>query len=160
MLTNKGLTMRTVLGVAALALLAAACGSTTSATPTTSTTAASVSTTTIPKPTTTTTTTTTTTPATTTTSNLNESSWSEANTTVMGCTDSAVSGTLTNTGTMTNTYIVSVSDDSGSFELGDGNTQVTNLPPAHSASWSAPVTFSNPPTGPVSCTVIDVEANY
>ena len=149
-----GLTKWTGLGIAALAVSAAACGSTPSTTTTTTTTAPT--TTTVAKLTTTTSTL----PATTTTSNPNESSWADANTIVTGCTDSAVSGTLTNTGSVTNTYIVSVSDDSGSFELGTGNTQVTNLPPGHTTSWSSSVTFSNAPTGPVMCSVIDVIANY
>jgi len=61
---------------------------------------------------------------------------------------------------VTNTYQVRVSDDSGTFELGDGYTQVTNLPPGETVSWNASVTFSNPPTGPVTCMVIDVLANY
>ncbi len=79
---------------------------------------------------------------------------------ITGCTDSAVSGTITNDGSVTNSYIISVSDDSGSFELGDGNAQVTNVLPGQTTSWSAPVSFSNPPTGPVQCMVIDVMANY
>lgn len=144
------LTMRTALGVAALALLTAACGSTPSTAPTTT---RPIPTTTVPK-------TTTTTAASTTTTTQPNQPEANANTAVTSCADSGVSGTITNDGTVTNTYIISVSDDSGSFELGSGNTQVTNLPPSQTANWIAPVTFSNPPTGPVSCMVIDVLANY
>jgi len=79
---------------------------------------------------------------------------------VTGCTDSGVTGTITNTGKIVNTYIIEVSDDSGSFELGTGNTEVVNLAPGATTTWSSPVTFSNPPTGPVSCSVNDVMANY
>jgi len=140
---NRGrLTIRTVLGVTALALLAAACGSTPRAVrKTTSTPTASTA------------------PSTTTTTQPNQPQ-ANANTSITSCTDSAVSGTITNDGNITNTYIISVSDDSGSFELGDGNAQVTNLGVGETASWSAPVIFSNPPTGPINCMIIDVIANY
>lgn len=103
--------------------------------------------------------TTTTEPPTTTTTSPDQSSWGDATTTVTACTPSAVSGTLTNTGPVTNTYYVSVLDDGGAIEEGNGYTQVTNLAPGATAYWNAPVTFSNPPTGAVSCMVDDVLAN-
>lgn len=84
--------------------------------------------------------------------------WQDARTTVGGCTDAAVSGTITNIGASVNTYIVSVEDDGGSFELGDGNVELT-VPAGATQSWTAPVTFSNPPTAPVSCLVAAVLTN-
>jgi hypothetical protein len=89
-----------------------------------------------------------------------QGSWSDANVTVTGCTDSGVTGKLVNTGSITNTYIIEVTDDSGSFELGSGNTEVTNLPAGQTATWTAAVSFSNSPTGPVTCSVDDVLTNY
>lgn len=86
--------------------------------------------------------------------------WTDARVKVTGCTDSQVTGVITNTGSITNTYIISATDDSGSFELGDGTAEVVNLAPHQSTSWTAPVQFSNTPTGPVSCSVDDVLANY
>lgn len=85
------------------------------------------------------------------------SPWRTAITT---CTATGVTGTITNTGTTVNTYIIVVSDDSGSFELGTGTTEVVNLRPGGTTTWTSPVTFSNQPTGPVSCAILDVMANY
>jgi hypothetical protein len=139
-----------VISVAVVAAAAGACGSSRVAASPQTVPASTASTASPP------TSTTTTTPTTTTTL-PNVQPWK---TKITSCTDNSVSGTLTNTGTVTNTYIVTVSDDSGSFELGGGDTEVVNVPPGHTVSWSAKVTFSNAPTGPVSCSVIDVLANY
>jgi len=78
---------------------------------------------------------------------------------ITSCTQSSVEGVLTNLGAVTNTYIVAVSDDAGSFELGDGDAEIVNLPPGATTQWVAPVTFSNAPTGPVSCSVLEVTSN-
>lgn len=99
---------------------------------------------------------------TTTSANPNQESWPGSSTIVTGCSESSVSGTLTNTGNdvYTNFQIQVREDDSGSSEVGSGYVQVTNVGLGNTVNWNAPVSFANPAAGPVNCTVIDVVANY
>lgn len=103
-----------------------------------------------------------TTSTTTAAANPNQESWPGSSTIVTGCSETGVSGNLTNTGNdaYTNFQIQVREDDSGSSEVGSGYTQVTNLAFGKTASWNAPVSFADPPTGSVSCSVVDVVANY
>ena len=84
------------------------------------------------------------------------STWTSATVTLAGCTESAVSGTLTNTGGGTTSFYISVGETGSLSGNGDGNAQTSGVPPGGSVSWSAPVTFATSPVGSLSCTVTSV----
>jgi hypothetical protein len=82
--------------------------------------------------------------------------WPDARVAVTGCTNATVSGSLTNTGSGTDSYFISVAAWVG-WPVAGGSAEVLNVAPGQVVQWATPVALSNTPGSPT-CVVDDVYA--
>lgn len=69
-----------------------------------------------------------------------------------------IAGTLTNTASTAQDYMVAITVDAGTWNLGGARVQLNNVAPGATVSWSAVGTVTNHPTQAPHCSANDVQS--